>query len=107
MKVLIAGDWTENYLTLGGKVYHVGAEDLAVAKREANAAVADALAGGRAYLDDLRAALEADLIAARADIEAEIERRVQAEIDKIAGPPRVATPAIVAEPTAPAETPAP
>ena len=52
MKVLIAGDWTENYLTLGGKVYHVGAEDLAAAKREAEAIVRERIEAEFAKIAD-------------------------------------------------------
>mgnify|MGYP001563729592 CR=1 FL=1 len=114
-KVLVAGDWTDNYLTLGGKTLHVGAEDLAAAQREAEGIVGDTLAGARADLAAARANFKTALDAASANVEAEVERRVKAEFDKISeapkpseGPaPPPAPPAIVAENLGAAGSPAP
>ena len=35
MKILIAVEWADNYAKIGGATVHLGPEDLAVAKREA------------------------------------------------------------------------
>ena len=51
-KVLVAGDWSDNYLTLGSKALHVGAEDLAAAKREAEAIVRERIEAEFAKIAD-------------------------------------------------------